>query len=343
VDLKALMLERLKEKQELRASDIVRETGYSRVYVHRVLKSLVEEGSLTLVGKANQARYVPSGKKSEEIKKTELRVRRILQNKNLAEHRVLGEIKQATGIYAGIHKHVASIVDYAFTEMLNNAIEHSQSSTIELTIARTATDLRFDVADRGVGIFNNIMEKKHLNSRLEAIQDLLKGKETTAPERHSGEGIFFTSRIADSFVIRSSEKKLVFDNLHDDVYVKDIRPVKGTRVFFAVGLEVRKTLADLFNRYTDDSFTFSKTGVSVALYRGGAEYVSRSQARRILTGLEKFETVDLDFKGIDSVGQAFADEVFRVWQTGHPKTRILPKNANENIMFMIRRATGKEA
>ena len=195
----------------------------------------MEEGSLALVGKANQARYVPSDKRGEELRKTQLRVRRILQNRDLAEHRVLDEIKQRSGIYVDLPKNVASIVDYAFTEMLNNAIEHSQSTVIEVVMARTGTDVRFDVVDRGIGIFDNIMEKKKLNNRMEAIQDLLKGKETTAPEGHSGEGIFFTSKIADSFIIRSSEKKLVFDNVADDIYIKDIKPTRGTKVFFLIG------------------------------------------------------------------------------------------------------------
>jgi STAS-like domain of unknown function (DUF4325) len=226
--------------------------------------------------------------------------------------------------------------------MLNNAIEHSQSPKIQLSMARTKTDVRFEVTDFGVGIFDNIMTKKHLHGRMDAIQDLLKGKETTEPEQHSGEGIFFTSKVADFFVIRSAEKKLVFDNLRDDVYIRDLRPVKGTRVSFVISVDGTRELADVFNRYSDDSYTFSKTKVSIKLYQGETEYVSRSQARRILSGLEKFQTVELDFKGIESVGQAFADEVFRVWQAGHTRTIIVPHNANENITFMIRRARGKE-
>lgn len=342
MDLKALILEGLKAKQELRASDIAKETGYSRVYVHRILKSLVDEGVLALVGKANQARYVPFSAKDEHVRKTQLTVRRMLQNRNLAEHRVLDEIKQKSAIFFDLPRNVTSIVDYAFTEMLNNAIEHSRSDTIEVIMTRTKSDVRFDVVDRGIGIFNNIMEKKNLNNRMEAIQDLLKGKETTAPKGHSGEGIFFTSKIADAFVIKSSGKKLAFDNALGDVYVKDIKPANGTKVFFLIRTDATRSLAELFNRYTDESFAFSKTGVNVGLYRGGAEYVSRSQARRIMTGLEKFETIELDFKDIDSIGQAFADEVFRVWHSGHPDTRIIPRNANENVMFMIQRAKGRE-
>ena len=70
----------------------------------------------------------------------------------------------------------------------------------------------------------------------------------------------------------------------------------------------------------------------------GTEYISRSQARRILGGLDKFRTVILDFKNVKTVGQGFADEVFRVWKRHYPNIDIVTKNANENITFMIKRA-----
>ena len=222
--------------------------------------------------------------------------------------------------------------------MLNNAIEHSSSDKIDIIFMKTSTDIRFSVADRGVGIFNNIRKKKRLASTMDAIQELLKGKETTAPEAHSGEGIFFTSKIADSLTIKSFEKKIVFDNIGQDIYIKDIQSTKGTKVDFVLNLKSKKTLSDLFHQYTDESFQFSKTGVKVKLYHHDVDYVSRSQARRILAGLEKFKTVEFDFKDVATVGQAFADEVFRVWQTAHQTIEVVVKNANENIMLMIKRA-----
>ena len=259
-------------------------------------------------------------------------------NKDLAEDKVLRQIKEESAIFLGISKNVSGIVDYAFTEMLNNAIEHSLSDKIDVIIMKTETDIRFTVFDRGVGIFNNIVKIKRLHTTIEAIQDLLKGKETTAPDAHSGEGIFFTSKIADRLVIKSFEKKLVFDNIGQDIYIKDVQSVKGTKIDFMLDLKSKKKLADLFNKYTDDSFQFSKTAVNVKLYHQNVDYVSRSQARRILAGLEKFKTIELDFNDIKTIGQAFADEVFRVWQSAHKDVKFVVKNANENIMLMIKRA-----
>jgi anti-sigma regulatory factor (Ser/Thr protein kinase) len=337
MEMRTLILNTIKKQGQVKTADIVGLTGLSRAYAQRFLKNLTDEGVIVLMGKANQAHYIHPSKKGAGNAKP-LSVRRIMTNKDLAEDKVLHEIKEKSAIFQGIAGNVSSTLDYAFTEMLNNAIEHSTSEKIDVVVMRTATDIRFMVADRGIGIFNNIMKKKRLGTTIEAIQDLLKGKETTEPAAHSGEGIFFTSKIADLLTIKSFEKKLVFDNARQDIYVKDVKPVRGTRVDFVLGLRSKKKLVDLFDKYTDESFQFSKTEVKVKLYHQDVDYVSRSQARRILTGLEKFKTIELDFKDVTTIGQAFADEVFRIWQAQHKDVKFVIKDANENAMIMIKRA-----
>jgi anti-sigma regulatory factor (Ser/Thr protein kinase)/predicted transcriptional regulator len=336
MDIKNIILDFLKTKGRVTTADIVGETGLSRAYVQRFLKDLTDEGIIIRLGKANQAHYIPTMKKGALPAKP-LRVQKVITNKGLSEDKVLGQIKEESSIFQNISGNVSSIIDYAFTEMLNNAIEHSMSNKINIIVMKTATVIRFSVADRGVGIFNNIRKEKRLASTMEAIQDLLKGKETTMPDAHSGEGIFFTSKIADSLIIKSFGKKVVFDNIGQDIYIKDIESFKGTNVDFALDVKSKKTLPDLFNQYTDESFRFNQTSVQVKLYHQDVDYVSRSQARRILARLEQFQIVEIDFKDVETAGQAFADEVFRVWQSAHPDIKIIIKNANENIMFMIKR------
>jgi anti-sigma regulatory factor (Ser/Thr protein kinase) len=334
---RTLILNTIKKQGQVTTADLVGLTGLSRAYAQRFLKALADEGVIVLMGKANQAHYIFPSKKGASNAKP-LSVRRVMTNKGLAEDKVLREIKEKSAIFQGVAGNVSSIIDYAFTEMLNNAIEHSTSEKVDVVVTKTATDIRFTVTDQGIGIFNNIRKKKRLGTTIAAVQDLLNGKETTAPESHSGEGIFFTSKIADLLTIKSFEKKLVYDNARQDIYVKDLRPVRGTRVDFVLGLRSKKKLADLFSKYTDESFKFSKTGVKVKLYHQDVDYVSRSQARRILMGLEKFKTIELDFQDVKTIGQAFADEVFRIWQAGHKDVKFVIKDANENVMLMIKRA-----
>jgi hypothetical protein len=70
----------------------------------------------------------------------------------------------------------------------------------------------------------------------------------------------------------------------------------------------------------------------------GERFVSRSEAKRLLHGMEKFEEVVLDFRGVQSVGQGFADEVLRVWSRAHPGTRLIPEHMNDAVRFMVESA-----
>jgi len=337
MNIKKLILKKLAKKQTLRVADIVKATGFSRAYINRFFQELRNEGKIILLGRANRSQYtlIESVKLA---KKTLLTVHRVLRNKNLSEESVLDEIKRDTGIFLTLPKNVTAILDYAFTEMLNNAIEHSQSPKIEIIVKKDLSGIRFDVVDFGIGIFNHLMKKKGLKSEFEAIQDLLKGKQTTAPQEHSGEGIFFTSKVADILTIQSSKKKLIFHNLLNDIFIKDIKSIKGTKVTFFINLKSKRKLPEIFKEYSGSSYEFSKTKVVVRLYKMDSDYISRSQARRILSGLDSFKKVILDFSEVETVGQAFVDEVFRVWQAKHPKIELLPQNVNENIAFMINRA-----
>ena len=70
---------------------------------------------------------------------------------------------------------------------------------------------------------------------------------------------------------------------------------------------------------------------------GDENLISRSQAKRLLTRLEPFKEVFLDFEGVDIIGQAFADEIFRVFQNAHPEIEIIQVKANKNIQNIIKR------
>lgn len=338
MDIKSFILKEINKKREVKVADIVKAMGFSRAYINRFFQELKKEGKIVLVGKANQAHYIKA-KSAKQKKRKILNVRRILKNINLLEDRVLDEIKRESGIFENLPKNVVGIVDYAFTEMLNNAIEHSRSKKILVTIGRNNM-IVFEVIDFGIGIFKNIMRKKKLKNEMEAIQDLLKGKQTTAPKEHTGEGIFFTSKAADRLIIQGSAKKLIFDNNLNDVFIKDSRIIKGTRVVFEINKNSKKDLWKIFKDYSGKTFKFEKTKIKVNLYAMDNVFISRSQARRILSGLDNFKEIILDFKGVETIGQSFTDEVFRVWKSHHPQSKIIYRNANENILFMIKRSLG---
>jgi anti-sigma regulatory factor (Ser/Thr protein kinase) len=262
----------------------------------------------------------------------------------LEEHVVLTDIERHFLGYGSLPENVRSIFAFAFSEMLNNAIDHSRSKDAVIAVGMNSGILTFTVDDAGIGVFRNVMTKRDLHSELEAIQDLLKGKTTTAPRAHSGEGIFFTSKVADTFKLESYGRQLVVDNLRHDIAIGETRgrPKKGTRVTFSISGHSARHLNDVFRRYTSDENgsgipAFNKTEIVIRLYETGGVFVSRSQARRILSGLEKFRVVILDFDRVPMVGQAFADEIFRVFALRHPHIVLRAEHANKTVRFMIDR------
>jgi len=314
---------------------------YSRQYISRILNELIDEGKLVKDGSTKMSFYALPKNAGDLGDSLMLR----LKNVNLEEHKVLETIRNEFLPINSLAENVYSIFYYAFSEMLNNAIEHSKSKFIEIKLQRKTSDLIFEIRDFGVGAFRNIMSKRKLKDETEAIQDLLKGKQTTAPKSHSGEGIFFTSKIADVFDLESFEFALKIDNEIKDIFVIGLpRSKKGTRVIFRIKLNSKKHLGSLFEKYQTepDTYAFDKTTIKIKLYLLGTIYISRSQARRVLSGLEKFKSLTLDFENVPTIGQAFADEIFRVFKENHPEIEIKSVNINKAVDFMIRRAIKTE-
>lgn len=334
-DISAVILNYANKKHIFKISDIVKITGYSQPYIHKIITKLIENGLLIRSGKGKNTIYIRPGynliKKPDKIKFR-------LINNGLSETDILEDINRRTAIFNSSGKKVQSIVDYAFAEMMNNAIEHSNGKNITIDAEKENGIIRFDISDNGIGIFNNLVKKFKLKNVFEAVQELLKGKQTTFPSAHSGEGIFFTSKASDTFIIQSSGKKLFVNNLIDDIFLSNSRIKKGTKVTFTISENTGKILSKIFDEYTDEDYAFNKTKIHVKLYKFGSEFLSRSQARRILAGLDKFKTILLDFKDVSEAGQAFADEIFRVFKRSNPGKNVEYINANDNVEFMIKRA-----
>jgi uncharacterized protein (DUF1330 family) len=83
--------------------------------------------------------------------------------------------------------------------------------------------------------------------------------------------------------------------------------------------------------------------LTIVIERDDGNFVSRSQAKRLLTGLYRFREVILDFEKVETIGPAFADEIFRVFQQHYPHINVQWIGANENVEMMIQRARGRAA
>lgn len=306
--------------------------GISRQAVNLHLRRLVDEGALRPDGATSNRSYklapLVTWEKDYSI------------GDGLAEDRVwLRDIAPCLG---QMPQNVTDIWHYAFTEMFNNALEHSEGSTVHVAIDRTAASTDLGVSDNGVGIFKKIQAALGLEDERHSVLELAKGKFTTDPANHSGEGIFFSSRMFDDFIIRSGE--VFFDHefaADEDWIMKRDSRVMGTAVLMTLSNHTARTTKKVFDRFTSggDDYGFTKTVVPVKMATYGDDnLVSRSQAQRLLARVDRFKVVVLDFDGIDAIGQAFADEAFRVFPNHHPEIDVLGIHMRSAVKRMVSRA-----
>lgn len=308
--------------------DLARAAKISRQAAHRHLAAFVRENSLVRDGAGRGARYRAGARAAVRLR---------YSRKGLSEDDVWRDAEAKVARLRMLPDNVNRILHYALTELVNNAIDHSSARRVDVLFPPAGKSVVFEVLDDGVGIFDHVRRRLKLPDRLAAIQELSKGKVTTAPAKHSGEGLFFVSKIADYFEAVSGGLSWKIDSVRGDSAVSAVPPSSGTRVRFEVGAAKKRTLADLFAEYTKD-FEFSKTRIVVRLFTIGVRFVSRSEAKRLLAGLDRFKEIVLDFAGVEEVGQGFADEVFRVWAGRHPSIRLQPVHLAPTVRFMVDRA-----
>ncbi|HJB00231.1 MAG TPA: DUF4325 domain-containing protein [Candidatus Mediterraneibacter merdavium] len=316
----------------------------SETSVRRYVKSCIEEGIL-LEDQDSVCGFCL----------TESRGQWDLENSGLEEDSVYFE--KIAPMLTDISANAGDIWYYAFTEIMNNAIEHSQGDRILLEIRKDPLYTEISITDNGAGIFRRIreyMDKKYgiRTDTKQAALELYKGKLTTEPEAHSGEGIFFVSKMLSEFAIWSENTAYTYRCTQGDAFIQShlisyytrIKEI-GTMAVMKLDNDIKHTSKEIFDQFAPLEQGFVKTLIPVREMCPLGNPVARSQARRILRRLEEFREIIFDFRDIEFMGQGFADEVFRVFANRHPDITLTAVNANETVQGMIKHVThgGKEA
>lgn len=235
---------------------------------------------------------------------------------------------------ADLEQNVKAIWEYTFSEMMNNVMDHSGAEHVRIQVKQDYLNTTVKIADDGVGIFEKIKNYFNLESLDEAICELFKGKLTTDSENHSGEGIFFSSKLMDYFLIISSERTFT-NNKFDDSEIMDSASEKsaGTCVIMTLANFTHKQSFEVFDLYFNVHGGFTKTRIPLKNIFDSSP-VSRSQAKRVCHRLDKFKEVVLDFEGVEWMGQGFAHQIFVIFCKEHPDIEIIVENMNESVEKM---------
>jgi len=330
-DIRRYILHIAHKKEKNLVKTVSEKYGISRQAVSKHVKFLLNNGLLEATGATRNRIYSLKSLLEKTITvylENQLQEDVVWQD-NIAE------------LLRGLPPNVLSIWLYGFTEMLNNVIDHSNGRVAIIQVKQTGLMTEMAIWDDGEGIFKKIRREMGLLDERHAVLELSKGKLTTDPDHHTGEGIFFTSRIFDSFSIVSGD--VYFSHKHDedeDWVLENTERQGATGVFMEIDNRSTRTVEEVFEDFAaeEGDYQFNKTVVPVRLAKYGDEQlVSRSQAKRLLARVEKFKVVLLDFIEVNEIGVAFADEIFRVFPLHHPDIAIHPIHACEDVQKIIDR------
>ncbi len=243
--------------------------------------------------------------------------------------------------FKALPNNVKGIWEYILGEIINNVIDHSTAENLQIIVQQDSISTKVFIGDDGVGIFKKIKEHFGYPSLDVAIHELFKGKLTTDPEHHSGEGIFFSSKLADRFII-ISDKKLFMNNKYEAEQLVDAVEISsGTTVLIELSNSSNKMASEIFNQFAQPDSGFNTTTIPLKNIFDTAP-VSRSQAKRICQRLDSFQKVVLDFQDLDWMGQGFAHQIFVVYQKAHPDILLEPINMSEGVAQMYAHVTNRE-
>jgi len=218
---------------------------------------------------------------------------------------------------------VRRMAQHAFTELVNNAIDHSGGTSVTVSMRQTPLQLQLLVSDDGVGLFRRIENTFSIDEPALAMLELAKGKLSTQPERHRGHGLYFTSLLADVFDLHANAASFQCRAWLPRRWQRGTAHAaarSGTSIYLAIALDTPRTLDGVLRAASlePDGYAFERTRVPLHLLADGGTLASRADARRVSARLAQFKRVELDFEGLAEVGHGFADELMRVWRSEQP-------------------------
>jgi hypothetical protein len=318
--------------------DIVKITAQrfaiSRQAAARHIKKLITEGDIETEGNTSGRIYRPGqGQMSEFTSSLAARP---------DGHRIW--TKDILPLLQSLPDNTVELWKSCFQKIFGNRRDHSGGTRVHVQIIQQKTQTTINIADDGNGFFQSLQTKYHLKDQQEAALEFSRGKLTSDPEDTAGREIIISSRMTDHFTIISDMIILAHQYGIAWDWSLDLSDERrsGTVISMIIENNTPRTISQVDSEFATPAIEdriFSKTCMTVRLVRySTGPLFSRSPARRILAHRDRFDFVVLDFLGVEKIGPAFADQIFRVFSSGHPGIKLLHCNANKQVEAVIQAA-----
>lgn len=131
---------------------------------------------------------------------------------------------------------------------------------------------------------------------------------------------------------------VVDNNIHDNAFGLSNIDVETT-VECNISVNTTRRFLEIVKLYPGN-FEFSKSSPIVKLFEIRVEFLSRSEAKRLFAGLDKFSEIIFEHIGIEKVGQGSVDEIYWVWKNQYSSVLLKNAYASSEVEFMLNRGGG---
>jgi anti-sigma regulatory factor (Ser/Thr protein kinase) len=315
------------------AAHLTQRLGFTRRKALALLRQLVAAQWLVPEGPVRRPRYRPGA------------LRQVVQTYPLAGLQEDMPWRHDFAPFFDLPPEVSRMARHAFTELVNNAIDHSGGTRVTVSMRSTPLHLQMLVSDDGCGLFARIAQSFSIDDPQLAMFELSKGKLSSQPERHSGHGLYFSARLADVFDVHANGSAFQRRGWGGPAWrATRWAPHTGTSVYLSIALDTPRTLDAVLRQAGEGdgprAYAFDRTQVPLALLGlaapgGDVSLTSRAEARRVAQRLARFSRAEIDFSGVQDIGHAFADELFRVVRREQPALDLLPMGMNARVRGVL--------
>lgn len=325
--IKQFILQNLTQHQKDIIKATIRQFGLSRQAILKHMHTLIQEDKVVAYGKTRDRYYelMPLVNYSQSID-----ISNGFRPDKLIQDQIRPQLRR-------LPANIREICKFSLSALFNNVLDHANGTHLSYKIYVTQDEIHLLINDNGVGLFHKINDAQDFQGKHLSAIEVAKGGVTSDPLNHAGEELMTVLHLFDTGIIEASGLCLTFINKTLDWTLSESSQLKGTKIHLEIKTNSRRTCQEVFQRIFDREKRSVRIPVKLAR-SNGEQLNSRIQAQSLVHNIEELDEIEFDFRQIDLIGPAFADELLRRSKEKNINISVSWINTTRTINMLMSRA-----
>lgn len=325
--IKQFILQNLTQHQKDIIKATIRQFGLSRQAILKHMHTLIQEDRVVAHGKTRDRYYelMPLVNYSQSID-----ISNGFRPEKLIQDQIRPKLRH-------LPANIREICEFSLSALFNNVLDHANGTHLSYKIYVTQDEVHLLINDNGVGLFHKINDAQNLQDNHLSAIEVAKGRVTSDPLNHAGEELMTVLHLFETGIIEATGLCLTFINKTSDWTLSESSQLKGTKIHLEIKTNSRRTCQEVFQRIFNREKRSARIPVKLAR-ANGEQLNSRTQAQSLVHNIKDLGEIEFDFRQIDFIGPAFADELLRRVKEKNENIDVSWINANKMVDMLMSRA-----